>query len=175
MIVTTYELGDIANGGFELSKQAEEALLSLIAKKKKVTFKVDLTEGKNTDQDGWLNDEPVEIKFSSKTFKGPKRLSNFFETHYKNGDKSALLLTKAVKYITVTPGWSNQYGMLTGKVRIWKVSDLIEASKTRLTETFDYGEKGFFIPNKDPSVLHEWVGDVFFDQANCSYDISKWI
>jgi hypothetical protein len=104
VIVTTYKLGDIANGGFELSKQAESALLQMIARKKKTSFFVDLTEGKNTDWDGSLGEDNVEIKFSAKTFKGEKRLSNFFETHYKNGKPSALLLTKAKKYITVSPG-----------------------------------------------------------------------
>ena len=176
MIVTTYKLGDIANGGFELSKQAESALLQMIARKKKTSFFVDLTEGKNTDWDGSLGEDNVEIKFSAKTFKGEKRLSNFFETHYKNGKPSALLLTKAKKYITVSPGWSNKYGMLTGKVRIWNVKDLINLIDNPYPlETFDYGEKGFFIPNKSDLIKHEWVGDVFYDQAGSSFDLSKWM
>lgn len=176
MIVTTYELGDIANGGFELSKKAECELLRAIALKKKTTFSVDLKEGKNTDWDGKLGNDNVEIKFSAKTFKGEKRLSNFFETHYKSGKPSALLLTKADKYITVSPGWSNKYGMLTGKVRIWNVKDLIRLIDNPYPlETFDYGEKGFFIPNKSELIQHEWVGDVFYDQARCSFDISKWM
>lgn len=176
MIVTTYALGDIANGGFAKSKLAEEALLSLIAHKRKTTYSVDLTEGKNTDWDGMLGKHHVEIKFSAKTFKGDKRLSNFFETHYKSGQPSALLLTKAEKYITVSPGWSNRYQMLMGKIRIWNVSDLRSSIDNPFhLEEFDYGEKGFFIPNKSEIVKHDWVGDVFFDQAKFSYDLSKWM
>lgn len=176
MIVTTYELGDLANGGFQKSKEAEEALLALIAKKLRTTYSVDLSEGKNTDWDGMLGNDHVEIKYSAKTFKGEKRLSNFFETHYRSGKPSALLLTKAEKYITVSPGWSNKYQMLMGKVRIWKVSDLLKVMGNPYPlEEFDYGEKGFFIPNKSPLIQHQWVGDVFFDQAACSYDISKWM
>ena len=176
MIVTTYKLGDIANGGFELSKQAESALLQSIARKRSTSFSVDRRKGKNTDWDGSLGEDNVEIKFSAKTFKGEKRLSNFFETHYKNGKPSALLLTKAKKYITVSPGWSNKYGMLTGKVRIWNVKDLINLIDNPYPlETFDYGEKGFFIPNKSDLIKHEWVGDVFYDQAGCSFDLSKWM
>lgn len=175
MLVVTYELADLEAGGFAKSKLAEEALLSMIAKRKRVPYSVDLTEGKNTDWDGTLGSDYVEIKFSAKTFKGDKRLSNFFETHYKSGAPSALLLTKATKYITVSPGWSNKYGMLTGKVRIWNVRDLIAAMDQFPLETFDYGEKGFFIPNKSEVVKHEWVGDVFFDQARSTYDLSKWM
>lgn len=175
MIVVTYELGDLANGGFQKSKQAEHALLNLISRKRRTTFSVDVTEGKNTDWDGMLGNDHVEIKFSAKVFKGEKRLSNFFETHYKNGKPSALLLTKAEKYITVSPGWSNKYSMLMGKVRIWNVSDLLKAMNEFPIETFDYGEKGFFIPNKSESIKHDWVGDVFFDQAKSSYDLSKWM
>lgn len=176
MIVTTYKLGDIDNGGFQLSKQAERALLELIARKKKKTFSVDLSEGKNTDRDGTLGDDDVEIKFSAKTFKGENRLANFFETHYKNDTPSALLLTKATKYITVSPGWSGKYAMLMGKVRIWNVSELIGLiNNPYVVETFDHGEKGFFVPNKSELIKHEWVGDVFYDQAGCSFDLSKWM
>ncbi len=175
MLVVTHELGDIANGGFAKSKKAEEALLRLISIKKRIGYSVDLTEGKNTDWDGMLGNHYVEIKFSAKVFKGEKRLSNFFETHYRNGNPSALLLTKADKYITVTPGWSNKYQMLTGKVRMWDVPSLRAAVSLFPIEENDYGEKGFYIPNKCEAVKHEWVGDVFFDQAKYSFDISKWI
>lgn len=174
MLVVTYELGDLANGGFQKSKQAESALLKLVSHKKRIGFSVDVTEGKNTDWDGTLGNDHVEIKFSAKVFKGDKRFSNFFETHYKNGKPSALLLTKADKYITVSPGWSNRKQMITGKVRIWEVSDLLKAMEHFPLEEFDYGEKGFYIPNKTDIIQHEWVGDVFFDQANCTYDLSKW-
>lgn len=176
MIVVTYELGDLENGGFKKSKEAEEALLSLISKKRRTTFSVDINEGKNTDWDGMLGSDHVEIKFSAKAYKGEHRLSNFFETHYKSGKPSALLLTKAEKYITVSPGWSNKYQMLTGKVRMWNVRDLLFKGMAHypIVEG-DYGERGFFIPNKSELVTHDWVGDVFFDQAKCSYDISKFI
>jgi hypothetical protein len=175
MLVVTHELGDIANGGFAKSKQAEEALLKLIASRKKTSYSVDITEGKNTDWDGVLGKDHVEVKFSAKVYKGDKRLSNFFETHYKNGKPSALLLTKADKYITVTPGWSNKYQMLTGKVRVWDVPALRAAVAKFAIEEGDFGEKGFFVPNKSDVVPHEWVGDVFFDQAKYCFDISKWI
>jgi uncharacterized protein (DUF433 family) len=175
MIVCTHELANLAEGGFQKSKLAEEAILKLIAKRKRCSYEVDLTEGKNTDWDGKLGDDYVEVKFSAKTFKGEQRLSNFFETHYKSGSPSALLLTKASKYITITPGWSNKHAMLTGKVRIWNVADLIRASNVFEKVVFDYGELGFFIPNKCDLFPHDWVGDVFFDQAKVSYDISKWI
>lgn len=175
MIVCTYELAKMDEGGFDKSKLAEDAILKLIASKKRCSYEVDLTEGKNTDWDGKLGDEYVEVKFSAKTFKGDNRLGNFFETHYKSGKPSALLLTKATKYITITPGWSNKYQMLTGKVRMWKVSDLIAASNVFEKVIFDYDEYGFFIPNKCDSFKHEWIGDIFFDQKNMSYDTSKWI
>lgn len=176
MIVTTYELGDLANGGFKKSKLAEESLLKLVAGKKRTTYSVDLTEGKNTDWDGMLGNEPVEIKYSAKMFSGENRFGNFFETHYKSGKPSALLLTKATKYITVSPGWSNKYASVTGKVRMWNVSELVNAidNPYPIVE-FDYGEKGFYVPNKSNAVKHEWVGDVAFDPEKCSYDISKWI
>lgn len=176
MKVVTYQLADIANGGFDLSKKAEDALLSLVSKKKRTSYSVDLTEGKNTDWDGMLGKDYVEIKFSAKTFKGPKRLSNFFEVSYKSGKPSALLLTKATKYITVSPGWSNKYMMLTGKVRIWDVEDLLTLMNNPYpVEEFDYGESGFFVPNKSDLITHEWVGDVFYDQAGCSFDLSRWM
>lgn len=175
MIVVTYELGDLANGGFQKSKMAEEALLKLVAGKRRTSYTVDLSEGKNTDWDGTLGEEYVEIKFSAKEYKGEQRLSNFFETHYKSGDPSALLLTKADKYITVSPGWSNKYQMLMGKVRSWSVPDLLSVmTKYPLVED-DFGAKGFFVPNKSSLINHEWIGDVFFDQAKCSYDLSKWM
>jgi hypothetical protein len=176
MIVVTYELGDLANGGFQKSKQAEHALLNLISRKRRTTFSVDLGEGKNTDWDGMLGSDHVEIKFSAKVFKDDNRLANFFETHYKSGAPSALLLTKAEKYITVSPGWSNKYQMLTGKVRMWNVRDLLFKGMAHypIVEG-DYGERGFFIPNKSALVSHDWIGDVFFDQAKCSYDLSKWM
>lgn len=176
MIVVTYELGDLQNGGFKKSKEAEEALLSLIARKRRTTYSVDINEGKNTDWDGMLGADHVEIKYSAKTYKDERRLSNFFETHYKSGAPSALLLTKADKYITVSPGWSNKYKMLTGKVRIWNVKDLLfKAMAHYPIVEGDYGESGFYVPNKSEVVTHDWVGDVFFDQAKCSYDISKFI
>jgi hypothetical protein len=66
--------------------------------------------------------------------------------------------------------------MLTGKVRIWNVKDLINLIDNPYPlETFDYGEKGFFIPNKSDLIKHEWVGDVFYDQAGSSFDLSKWM
>lgn len=175
MIVVTHELGDIANGGFKKSKEAEQALLSLIARKKRTTYQVDVNEGKNTDWDGMLGNHHVEIKFSAKTYKGDNRLSNFFETHYKSGEPSALLLTKADKYITVSPGWSNKYQMLTGKVRMWDVPGLLKVMEHFPIVEGDYGESGFFVPNKSPLIAHEWIGDVFFDQAKYSYDLTKWI
>lgn len=175
MIVVTYELGDLENQGFKKSKLAEEALLSLISRKRRTSFSVDVIEGKNTDWDGMLGSDHVEIKFSAKTYKGDHRLSNFFETHYKSGAPSALLLSKASKYITVSPGWSSKYRMLTGKVRIWNVKDLLRGMAHYPIVEGDYGEKGFFIPNKSDVITHDWVGDVFFDQAKRSYDISKFI
>lgn len=175
MLVVTHELADLENGGFQKSKLAEQTLLSLIARKKRIDYFVDIGEGKNTDWDGTLGKHHVEIKFSAKTFKGEKRLSNFFETHYKSGKPSALLLTKADKYITVSPGWSNKYQMLTGKVRMWDVPDLLNAMTIFPIEEGDYGERGFFVPNKTSVVAHEWIGDLFFDQAACSYDLSKWM
>ena len=175
MIVVTHELGNLAQGGFAKSKLAEEALLKLISKKRGVSYSVDLTEGKNTDWDGTLGRSHVEVKFSAKVYKGDNRLSNYFETNYKSGAPSALLLSKADKYITVTPGWSNKYSMLTGKVRMWNRADLLNVMHQFPIVKDDYGASGFYIPNKSSIITHDWVGDVFFDQQQYSYDLSKWI
>lgn len=176
MIVCTPELGDLKNGGFSKSKEAEEAALKLIAKRRGVSYSVDITEGKNTKWDGMLDGDPVEIKFSCKTFDGtPHRLGNAFETHYKSGDPSALLLTEAKYYITITPGWNAKHQMLTGKIRMWEVAELLRAQKIYPTVELAYGEYGFYVPNKSTDVKHTWLGDVLFDRANYSYDLSKWI
>lgn len=176
MKVCTYELAALDEGGFQKSKQAEKGVLSLIGRTRKKQYWVDESPGKNTDWDGKLGEDYVEIKFSAKTFSNtPYYLGNFFETHYKSGEPSALLLTKATKYITITPGWSNKYNSLTGKVRMWEVSDLLHASETFPIVEYDYGEYGFYIPNKCDNVKHVWLGDVEFDQQKCIYDVSKWI
>lgn len=176
--VITHKLGNINDSGFELSKMAEGCALELISKTYPhifPTFKVDLSEGKNTDWDGILGEHLVEIKYSAKSFNNTEnRFGNFFETHYKDGSPSALLLSKADYYITISPGWHTQLNAIVGKVRMWKVKDLIEGSKRYPRVEFDYGEYGFYV-NKKQVVNHEWLGDVTFDEKKCEYNMTKFI
>ena len=176
--VITHRLGNINDNGFELSKMAEGCALELISKTYPQffpTFKVDLSEGKNTDWDGILGEWLVEIKYSAKSFNNTEnRFGNFFETHYKDGSPSALLLSKADYYITISPGWHTQLNSIVGKVRMWNVKDLIEGSERYPRVEFDYGEYGFYV-NKKNHVPHEWLGDVSFDEKKCEYNMTNFI
>lgn len=172
MKFSTYQLGDIANGGFELSKQVEEELLKIVGAKLGKPTRVDVTEGKNVENDGWIGDRRAEVKVSAKIFKDDLRYSNFFETHYKNGQPSALLLTKSDYYVTLSPGWSNKQRMITGKIRLWKVKDLLSVmGRVYPIVKFDYDEYGFYVPNKSEVITHTWIGDVFLDLKNKEYNL----
>lgn len=172
MIFKTYQLGDIANGGFELSKQVEQEILAIVGEKLKKPTRVDVTEGKNVDQDGWVGDLRAEVKVSAKLFKGDMKYGNFFETHYKNGQPSALLLTKSDIYITLSPGWSNKAGMITGKIRVWKVKDLLAVmGRVYPIVKYDYDEYGFYVPNKSEAINHTWIGDVLFNPFEKEYNL----
>jgi hypothetical protein len=168
----TYELGDIANGGFELSKQVEQEILTIVGDKLGKPARVDVTEGKNVDQDGWIGDLRAEVKVSAKVFKDDLKYSNFFETHYKNGQPSALLLTKSDIYVTLSPGWNNKAGMMTGKIRVWKVKDLLGVmGRVFPIVRFDYDEYGFYVPNKSEAIKHTWIGDVLFNPFEKEYNL----
>lgn len=175
MIFSTYQLGDIDNGGFELSKKAEEALLKLVAGKLDVLYEVDTSKGKNPRYDGWLGGKKVEIKFSAKMFGDELRFANFFETHYKCGKPSALLLTQSLYYLTCTPGWSSNNKKVVGKIRLWKVEDLLKGLIKYPIVKFDYGEYGFYVPNKSDFVPHRWLGDVDCNIDNQEYNLEKFI
>lgn len=168
----TYELADIKNGGFELSKKVEARVLEIVGSKLNKDTRVDLTEGKNTANDGWIGEDRAEIKISAKTYSGPLKYSNFFETHYKSGKPSALLLTKSKLYVTLSPGWNSTYQQVTGKIRMWNVSDLLSVmGRVYPIVTYDYGEFGFYIPNKSDQIKHTWIGDVKFDFELKQYDL----
>ena len=168
----TYELGDIENGGFELSKLVEQEILNIVGERLNKTARVDLSEGKNTDNDGWLGDKRAEVKVSAKIFKDNNKYSNFFETHYKSGQPSGLLLTKSELYVTLSPGWNNKQKMITGKIRVWNVRDLLAVmGRVYPIVPFDYGEYGFYVPNKSEQVKHTWIGDVLFNPFEKEYDL----
>lgn len=168
----TYELGDIANGGFELSKQVEERLLTLVGEKLNQPVRVDLTEGKNVEQDGWIGTSKAEVKVSAKTFDGEYKYGNFFETHYKNGKPSALLLTRSDLYVTLSPGWNSKHNMMTGKIRVWETKNLLSVlGRVYPIVKFDYDEYGFYVPNKSTAAPHKWIGDVKFNYKEKEYDL----
>lgn len=170
----TYELGDIANGGFKLSKKVEEKLLELVGEKLNQPVKVDVTEGKNVEQDGWIGESKAEVKVSAKIFKGEYKYGNFFETHYKSGKPSALLLTRSDLYVTLSPGWNSKEKAMTGKIRVWNVKDLLGVmGRVYPIVKFDYEEYGFYVPNKSEHITHVWIGDVKFDLASKEYDLGK--
>jgi hypothetical protein len=172
VIFKTYDLGDIKNGGFELSKQVEEEILKIVGKRMGKPTRVDLTEGKNVENDGWIGDKRAEVKVSAKVFKGDLKYGNFFETHYKNGQPSALLLTESELYVTLSPGWSSKQQMMTGKIRVWEVKDLLSVmGRVYPIVKFDYDEYGFYIPNKSEDIKHLWVGDVLFNPFEKEYNL----
>ena len=168
----TWQLGDIENGGFELSKQVEAKLLEIVGAKLGKPTWVDNTPGKTVANDGWIGDQKAEVKVSAKIYKDERRYSNFFETLYKSGKPSALLLTESELYVTLSPGWNNKQQMMTGKIRVWKVSDLLSVmGRVFPIVTYDYGDYGFYIPNKCDDIKHVWVGDVLFNPHEQEYNL----
>lgn len=168
----TFDLGDIKNGGFELSKLVENNLLTIVGEKIGKPVRVDVTEGKNVEHDGWIGDRKAEVKVSAKIYKGELRYSNFFETHYKSGQPSALLLTRSDYYVTLTPGWNSKQNTITGKIRLWKTKDLLSVmGRVYPIVQYDYGDYGFYVPNKSNTITHTWIGDVWFDPENKEYDL----